>query len=204
MAGKFYITAINVIRGAEAVSTYTPVSEAEKFAVEYWMLEELKLRRRPAPKPLTGKVAVVAAGAVAGLDSAIESAIALEFEAAGALVVVADNDEAAAVEAAVLEFGGVDIVVGPSHTHAVAAMIVQGCGGDMVLLATPESTVAELATELAEYGVRVNGIAFDASSDERTVARTARALVDGSLAETSGLMIPVGRQRVPNNEEKNE
>jgi len=52
VAGEFYVNAINVMRGAEALSTYTPISEAEKFRIEYWELEEAKLRRRPAPRPL--------------------------------------------------------------------------------------------------------------------------------------------------------
>jgi NAD(P)-dependent dehydrogenase (short-subunit alcohol dehydrogenase family) len=71
-----------------------------------------------------------------------------------------------------------------------------------VQLASTKSTVAELATELAEYGVRVNGIAFDVNPDGLAVAQAARALVDGSLAKTTGLMIPIGQQRSLNNEEK--
>ena len=193
VAGEFYINAINVISGAEAVSTYTPVSEAEKFAVEYWMLEELKLRRRPAPKALTGKVAVVAVGAAAGVETAIGRAVAREFENAGAVVVVADKDEAAAVDAAVLQFGGVDIIVGPSHTHAVAAMTAQRSGGDIVQLGGTKSMVAERAIELAECGIRVNGIIFDDDPDGLAVAQAARALVDGSLAKTTGLIIPIGQ-----------
>ena len=197
VAGEFYINAINVIRGAEAVSTYKPVSEAEKFSVEYWMLEELKLRRRPAPKPLTGKVAVVDVKvdgkAVVKVGSVIGQAVVRGFEDAGAVVVVADKDEAAAVEDAVLQFGGVDIAVGSSHTHAIAAMIVQGSGGDIVQLGGSNSRVAELATELVDYGVRVNGIAFAHDPDGLAVAQAARALVDGSLAKTSGLIIPIGQ-----------
>ena len=52
VAGEFYVNAINVMRGAEGVSTYAPVDEADKFAVEYWILEEQKLQRRPKPKPV--------------------------------------------------------------------------------------------------------------------------------------------------------
>ena len=66
VAGEFYINAINVMRGAEALSTYDPVPEAEKFRIEYWSLEEAKLRRRPAPKPLSGRVALVT-GAGSGI-----------------------------------------------------------------------------------------------------------------------------------------
>ncbi|MDG2218981.1 MAG: hypothetical protein P8L46_13155, partial [Acidimicrobiales bacterium] len=141
-----------------------------------------------------GKVAVVAVGAVAGVDSAIGRAVAREFEDAGAVVVVAaDDDEAEAVDAAVLQFGGVDIVVGSSHTHAIAAMIAQGSGGEIVQLAGTKSLVAERAIELAECGVRVNGITFDDDPDRLAVAQAARALVDGSLAKTTGLIIPISR-----------
>jgi hypothetical protein len=97
------------------------------------------------------------------------------------------------VVAAVLQLGGVDIAVGPPHTHAIAVMIAQGSGGDVVQLASSKSTVTELAAELAEYGVRVNGVAFGDDPDELAVARAARALVDGSLAKTTGLIIPIGR-----------
>ncbi len=62
VAGEFYVNAINVMRGAEALSTYTPISEAEKFRIEYWELEEAKLRRRPAPRPLASRVALVTGG----------------------------------------------------------------------------------------------------------------------------------------------
>ena len=47
MAGEFYVNAINVMRGAEAISSYTPIEESEKFRIEYWALEEAKLARRP-------------------------------------------------------------------------------------------------------------------------------------------------------------
>ena len=49
VAGEFYVNAINVMRGAEAVSTYAPIPEAEKFRIEYWALEEAKLARLPGP-----------------------------------------------------------------------------------------------------------------------------------------------------------
>ena len=49
VAGEFYVNAINVMRGAEAVSAYSPIPEREKFRIEYWALEEAKLRRRPKP-----------------------------------------------------------------------------------------------------------------------------------------------------------
>ena len=59
VAGEFYVNAINVMRGAEALSTYAPIDEREKFRIEYWALEEAKLARMPKPKPLASRVALV-------------------------------------------------------------------------------------------------------------------------------------------------
>ncbi|MCX5323337.1 bifunctional aldolase/short-chain dehydrogenase [Streptomyces sp. NBC_00120] len=102
VAGEFYLNAINVMRGAEAVSTYAPIEESEKFRIEYWSLEEAKLQRMPKPKALATRVALVTGG-----GSGIGKAIAQRLAAEGACVVIADlnADNAAAVAE---ELGGPD------------------------------------------------------------------------------------------------
>ncbi|MCR3722185.1 MULTISPECIES: bifunctional aldolase/short-chain dehydrogenase [Prauserella salsuginis group] len=106
VAGEFYVNAINVMRGAEAVSSYRPIDESEKFRIEYWELEEAKLRRRPAPKPLATRVALVT-GAASGIGKATAQRLAAE----GATVVVADLDADKAAAAAA-ELGSLDVAIG--------------------------------------------------------------------------------------------
>ncbi|GAA1732708.1 bifunctional aldolase/short-chain dehydrogenase [Brachybacterium phenoliresistens] len=135
VAGEFYVNAIHVMRGAESVSTYAPIDEAEKFRIEYWALEEAKLQRMPAEKPLARRVAFVTGG-----GSGIGKATAERLVAEGAHVVIADlnlenaqkvaeelggpdraaairadvSDEQAVIDAvheAVLFFGGLDLIV---------------------------------------------------------------------------------------------
>jgi len=143
VAAEFYTNAINVMRGAEAISAYTALPRQEAFDIEYWLLEEAKLQRMPKSKPLTGRVALVT-----GSAGGIGKAIARKFAEEGACVMLNDlNAErleaaktdflktfgkdpvaavslnvtdfqsiAAAFEAACLAFGGVDIVVNNAGT----------------------------------------------------------------------------------------
>ncbi len=196
VAGEFYVNAINVMRGAEAISSYRPIGEREKFRIEYWELEEAKLRRRPKPKALATRIALVTGG-----GSGIGRAAAERLAGEGACVVVADRDAgaassvaggigsadaavavtvdvtseeeiAAAVRAAVLAFGGLDLVVNNAglsiskpllettaadwdvqhdvmargsflvSREAARVMIAQEMGGDIVYVVSKNSVVA--------------------------------------------------------------
>ena len=138
VAAEFYINAINVMRGAEAISSYTSLPKQEAFNIEYWLLEEAKLQRMPKPKSLSGRVALIT-----GSAGGIGKAIAKKFAAEGACVVINDINEermngamqefkqqfgrdiaastlldvtdASSIEnafsAAAIAFGGVDIIV---------------------------------------------------------------------------------------------
>ncbi len=88
VAAEFYINAINVMKGAEAVSSYTSLPAQEAFNIEYWLLEEAKLQRMPRPKPLTGKIALVT-----GSGGGIGKAIAWKFASEGACVMLNDINQ---------------------------------------------------------------------------------------------------------------
>ncbi|GAA2186575.1 MULTISPECIES: bifunctional aldolase/short-chain dehydrogenase [Leucobacter] len=117
VAGEFYVNAINVMRGAESLSTYAPISDAEKFRIEYWALEEAKLQRMPKPKSHQGRIAFVT-GAASGIGKAIATRLAAE----GACVVVADLDLEKA-QAAAAELGNADVAIGVAANVADAAAV---------------------------------------------------------------------------------
>ncbi len=142
VAAEFYINAINVMRGAEAVSSYTSLPRQEAFDIEYWLLEEAKLQRMPKPKALTGRIALVT-----GSAGGIGKAIARKFAQEGAVVVLSDNNADRLAEAragfekefgkdtcaaAVLDVKDGDNVTKAYHTAALAfggMDIVVNCAG---------------------------------------------------------------------------
>jgi rhamnulose-1-phosphate aldolase/alcohol dehydrogenase len=117
VAGEFYTNAVNVMRGAESLSTYAPIDEAEKFRIEYWALEEAKLQRMPAPKVLATRIALVT-----GAASGIGKAIATRLAADGAAVVIADLDLGKA-QAAAAEIGDTDRAIGIAADVTSAAAV---------------------------------------------------------------------------------
>ena len=135
VAGEFYVNAINVMRGAEALSTYQPIDEREKFRIEYWSLEEAKLQRMPKPKRLAGRVALVTGGG-SGIGKATVQALVND----GAVAVVADRNLEAA-QALAAELGGPDVAVAVgadvSSEDAIKAMFDAAClafgGVDLVV-----------------------------------------------------------------------
>ncbi|WP_286772380.1 MULTISPECIES: bifunctional rhamnulose-1-phosphate aldolase/short-chain dehydrogenase [unclassified Sphingomonas] len=107
LAGEFYGNAINVMRGAEAIGDYVGLPEKEAYRIEYWALEEAKLRRMPKPRPLVGRIALVSGG-----GGGIGAATVRRLLADGACVVLVDRDAEAAerVRAEMAQAFGKDVV----------------------------------------------------------------------------------------------
>jgi len=109
IAGEFYVNAVNVMRGASALSTYRGLPEQEAFDIEYWKLEEAKLQRMPKPKALAGRIALVTGGA-GGIG--IASARRLMDEGACVVLCDIDRDALAGTENALRKDYGSDVIAG--------------------------------------------------------------------------------------------
>ena len=181
VAGEFYLNAINVMRGAEAISTYAPIDEAEKFRIEYWALEEAKLARMAKPKPLATRIALVT-GAASGIGKAIAQRLAGE----GACVVIADLDPQKAAAAAE-EIGTADVAVGiaadVTDEEAVQAAIdatVLAFGGIDIVVNNAGLSLSKslLETTAADWDLQHNVMARGSFLVSKAAAR---ALIDQKL-----------------------
>ncbi|SFP42086.1 bifunctional rhamnulose-1-phosphate aldolase/short-chain dehydrogenase [Tranquillimonas alkanivorans] len=213
ISGEFYVNAINVMRGASAVSEYRGLPEQEAFDIEYWLLEEAKLQRMPAPKSLAGRVAIVTGGA-----GGIGSATAERYLREGACVVLADIDAEAlsatrenlagrfgpdvvrAVEVNVtseeavaaayadmaVEFGGVDIVVsnaGIASSAPVEDTTLELWNRNMSILSTGYFLVAREAFRMLKAQGIGGSMVFVASKNGLAASPGASAYCTAKASE---------------------
>ncbi len=213
ISGEFYTNAINVMRGASAVSTYVGLPEKEAFDIEYWLLEEAKLQRLPKPKPLAGQVALVTGGA-----GGIGSATAERFLQDGACVVLADIDEPAlkekssqlaaryspdvvhsvlmdvtdeqsvkeAFDSAIMRFGALDILVsnaGIASSAPITETSLELWNHNMSILSTGYFLVSRKAIQIMEAQKTGGSIIFIASKNGLAASPGASAYCTAKAAE---------------------
>jgi len=155
VASEFYINAINVMKGAEAISTYTSLPLQEAFNIEYWLLEEAKLQRMPKPKALSGRIALVT-----GSGGGIGKAIAKKFANEGACVVLSDNHPER-LEEAKKEF-----------VQLFGKDVVAACLLDVTNAATIQETVKQAALHFGGVDLIVNnaGLSISKTIEDHTEA----------------------------------
>lgn len=213
VSAEFYTNAINVMRGASSVSTYTGLPEKEAFDIEYWLLEEAKLQRLPKPKALAGQVAFVTGGA-----GGIGSAAAERFLREGACVVLADidadslaktatelseaysadvvhsvimdvTDEASvelAFESATLRYGGIDILVsnaGIASSAPIAETTLELWDKNMSILSTGYFLVSRAAFKIMQTQNVGGSIIFIASKNGLAASPGASAYCTAKASE---------------------
>ena len=213
ISGEFYVNAINVMRGADAVSEYQGLPEQEAFDIEYWLLEEAKLQRMPAPKSMAGRVALVTGGA-----GGIGAATAERYLREGACVMLADIDDAAlsktseglsakyssdvvrtvnmnvtdetavasAYSAIAAEFGGIDILV--SNAGIASSAPIEGTSLDlwnknMSILSTGYFLVSREAFKLFKVQDMGGAVVFVASKNGLAASPNASAYCTAKASE---------------------
>ena len=213
ISGEFYVNAINVMRGASAVSDYVGLPEQEAFDIEYWLLEEAKLQRMPRPKSLAGRVALVTGGA-----GGIGAATAARYLAEGACVMLADINEdslktaaetltarfgadvlrtvvmnvtdedavAAAYAHTAVEFGGVDILVsnaGIASSAPVEETTLALWNKNMSILSTGYFLVSREAFKMMRVQKMGGAVIFVASKNGLAASPNASAYCTAKASE---------------------
>jgi rhamnulose-1-phosphate aldolase/alcohol dehydrogenase len=213
ISAEFYVNAINVMRGASAVSDYRGLPEQEAFDIEYWLLEEAKLQRLPRPKALAGRIAFVTGGA-----GGIGAATAERYLREGACVLLADIDAAALAEtvadlaarhspdvvrtvemdvtdeaavarayaAMAVEFGGVDILVsnaGIASSAPIEETTLALWDRNMSILATGYFLVSRAAFRMLKVQGLGGAIVFVASKNGLAASPNAAAYCTAKAAE---------------------
>ncbi|MBO0904898.1 bifunctional rhamnulose-1-phosphate aldolase/short-chain dehydrogenase [Jiella sonneratiae] len=165
IAGEFYVNAINVMRGAEAVGSYRGLPEQEAFDIEYWLLEEAKLQRMPKPKALAGRIAFITGG-----GGGIGRATAERLASDGACVVLADID-AEALERAKADLSkrfstdmvravALDVTDEAAVAHGMAETAVEFGGADILVSNAGISSSAPIeTTELSMWNRNIGILA---------------------------------------------
>jgi rhamnulose-1-phosphate aldolase/alcohol dehydrogenase len=213
IAAEFYVNAINVMRGASGVDRYVGLAEQEAFDIEYWLLEEAKLQRMPRPRPLAGRVALVTGGAggigkatavrllsegacvvLADIDAGALEAAQAELRKAhgrdvvGAVEVDVTSEERVqqAFDAAVLQFGGLDILVSNAGIASAAAFEDTSLAlwnRNMDILAKGYFLVARAGYRLMKTQKRGGSIIFVASKNGLAASPGASAYCTAKAAE---------------------
>ncbi|MGN6303391.1 MAG: bifunctional rhamnulose-1-phosphate aldolase/short-chain dehydrogenase [Mesorhizobium sp.] len=213
ISGEFYVNAINVMRGASAVSDYVGLPEQEAFDIEYWLLEEAKLQRMPRPKSLAGRVALVTGGAggigkatairllregacvvLADIDAtALETAdgelgtaFGKDFVRSVRLDVTSEDDVAAGFAATVVEFGGLDILIsnaGISSSAPIENTELSMWNRNMDILAKGYFLVSREAFRLFKQQAIGGNVVFIASKNGLAASPNAAAYCTAKAAE---------------------
>ncbi len=213
ISGEFYVNAINVMRGADAISEYQGLPEQEAFDIEYWLLEEAKLQRMPAPKSMAGRVALVTGGA-----GGIGAATAERYLREGACVMLADIDDAALAETfeglsgkysadvvrtvnmnvtdenavadaystIAAEFGGVDILVsnaGIASSAPIEETSLDLWNKNMAILSTGYFLVSREAFKLFKVQDMGGAVVFVASKNGLAASQNASAYCTAKASE---------------------
>jgi len=184
ISSEFYINAINVMRGAEAISAYTSLPHQEAFNIEYWLLEEAKLQRMPKPKSLSGKIALVT-----GSAGGIGKAIAKRFLEEGACVMLSDLD-ANRLEASVAEL-----------KKAFGKDVVSGAVLNVTDRSTIDKAYSQSALEFGGVDILVNsaGLSISKPIEEHTEKDwdiLYDVLVKGQFLMTQGAVAVMRKQAV--------